>query len=191
MQPKDRKPLATAVGALAETFRQTITPATVVAYEMALDDLPIESVERAVRVAMRHCKFFPAAVELRELAGELRPQDRAIAAWDAFERAVVEHGGYKSIEFDDPALTATVRNLGGWQRCCEMPAEEFDKWLRKDFERVYLTMLNRPPDREVGHLVGIHESENSLSGHAIAAPVRVVTGLPAIGYEPRKLLDDQ
>lgn len=165
MTPEDRPRFAGAIGALAEAYRQTISTATIKAYEMGLDDLSIDQIEHAVRKAMRTCKFFPAPIELRELAGELSGSNRAIVAWEEFERAVVRHGGYRSVRFTDPILTATIRNLGGWQRCCEMDPEEFDKWLRKDFLAAYQALEASGVGQEAAlHLPGIIEQQNALLG---------------------------
>lgn len=181
MTPNDKGRFGMAIGALAEAYRQTITAATVRAYELGLDDLPIEAIEGAVRRALRQCKFMPAPIELRELSGEVNGSNRAVLAWGAFEQAVIVHGGYKSVCFDDPLINATVRNLGGWQRCCEMPADEFDKWLRKDFLKAYEAIEAAGVGPEGGYpLVGIIEQENGIRGqfHDSQKVIMVETGLP-------------
>lgn len=139
MTPKNRERLGQLVVMLAEAFRQTASKHTLAAYELGLMDLPLEDCERIVVRAIRECKFMPSVSELREMlgAGSMSHKDAAVLAWDCFERAVVRHGGYSTVLFEDPAINATVRQLGGWERCCGMPAEEFDTWLRKDFERIY------------------------------------------------------
>jgi len=182
MQKSDLPRFMTMIGALAETFRQSTTEATFLGYEMALDDLPIERIEVAVRKAMRSCKFMPSGSELRELAGELSTTDRPRMAWDEFERAVVQVGAYKSPDFADPLINATVRHLGGWIRCCEMPAEEFDKWLRKDFEAAYAAyMRHLPGDEACAPLVGISESHNRTFAPTHPVPrVGIGTKLPAL-----------
>ena len=103
----------------------------------------------------------PSPAELRELAGDLGARDAAILAWDAFERAVVSHGGYSTVLFEDPAINATVRQLGGWERCCEMPTEQFDTWLRKDFERIYAVMAKTGRGSDDA-LLGTFARENAL-----------------------------
>lgn len=181
-KPNDLPRFTTILAALCETFQKTPTNATYLGYEMALDDLPIDRIEVAARKAMRSCKFMPSGSELRELAGELSATDRPRLAWGEFEAAVVRVGGYKSPTFADPLINAVVRHLGGWIRVCELPAEEFDKWLRKDFEAAYATFMRAPPSAEAcGPLVGISETHNRV--HAPSHPVPAVaieTSLPSL-----------
>lgn len=184
MLKTDAAEFATIVQAIAAAFRQEPTEAMTHGYWLALDDLELPAVRRAAKRALRECKFMPTASELRELAGDMRPDDRAVLAWDAFERAVVSQGGYRSVDFDDRLINATVRSLGGWQRCCEMNPEQFDTFLRKDFERIYATLCRTGVSADrAAPLLGIHASEAAGSGHALPSPIRIETGLPAPSRE--------
>ena len=188
MAASDKKRIADALTAMAEVFGKQASEAWFRGYCMGLEGLTAAQVESAVAKAMRGSKFMPTPSELRELSGELSTTDRPRLAWDEFERAVVSIGGYKSPDFADPLINATIRHLGGWQRCCELPAEEFDKWLRKDFEATYATFMRSPPGNEAcGPLVGICEQHNRV--HAADHPVPLVevgTRLPPIpGIESR------
>lgn len=183
MRVEDREQFALVVSALAATFNRDATEALLEGYWIGLNDLALPAVKRAAAVAMRECRFMPTVVELRDLAGELSPQGRAVLAWGILEKTVLLVGGYKSVDFDDPCLNATVRNLGGWERICEMPADEFDKWLRKDFERTYQTLLRTGVSREAAApLTGIHDRTNGFHGHqaAMTEPLRIETGLPVL-----------
>ena len=184
MQNSDRAKFVLAIQALAAAFRAEVSEALLEGYWLALDDLELSAVGAAVKRALRECRFMPAANELRSLAGEVRPAHRAVLAWDAFSAAVVRHGGYASVDFDDPIINATVHSLGGWERCCEMPAAEFDKFLRKDFERVYVALFASgvTADR-AGALLGTIARENALNGYEVRPPVKIATGLPAPGRD--------
>jgi len=189
---KDKQQLAFLIGLLGETFRQKVTATTITAYNMALGDVPIEALETAVRRAMVECTFFPSARELRDMAGVMSLDARTLRAWEVFERAVVQHGYYASVNFDDPVLNATVRNLGGWIYVSEMGAEELDKWLRKDFERVYKTFCQQGVGNEQSApLVGWHEKNNRHGGYPIPIgmkancgmmPVMIKTELPLLPH---------
>ena len=181
MTENDRPGFVLGINALAATFRQEVTEAMLTGYEMGLGDLPLSAIKQAIVRAMRTKTFMPAVAELRELAGELTIDQRVVKAWGAFEKAVIAHGGYTSVDFDDQTINATVRNLGGWERLCEMPASEFDKWLRKDFERVYRGLVNTQLSaEEAAPLIGIHERGNRFNGHldAVKPALRIATGLP-------------
>ena len=178
--------LAEILGALGETFNRPVTDVTVRAYAMALDDLPMAAIEQAARRALRESTFFPTAHDIRKLAGCVDGAERVAIAWDVFEKAVVQHGGYRSVCFDDPVLNATIMNLGGWQACCEKPVEEFDKWLRKSFERVYAAFMSSRRG-STSALLGICDSENV--GYPMQRPERIETGLPKLA--DLRLTDDR
>jgi hypothetical protein len=190
MLEKDRPRFALCLNAAAATFRVEVTKPLAHGYWLGLSALPIEVVERAFAIAMERCRFMPTPAELRELVcePEAKPDDRAVKAWMAFERAVVDHGGYASVQFDDPITTATIRALGGWQRCCGLPPEEFDTWLRKDFMKTYAALCRTGVGPEAClPLGGIHESNNMLSGHTerIREPTLVAVDLPPLPNAPR------
>lgn len=181
MATSDRERRAQCVTILAEAYRQKISPATLAAYEMALDDVPAAALEVAVRSALKSCKFMPNAAELRELAGGKTSAENALVAWAAVDRATSEVGGYKSPDFADPVVNATIRNMGGWERFCTATVTEFDTWLRKEFLRVYeLLSKSGVGDEQGAPLVGLHEKANRISGFTDriqATPVPV--GLPS------------
>lgn len=185
MEPVDRPRFAAVLNLLASVYHREVTTLLLDGYWLALDDLPIGSVERGAASAMRECKFMPTPVELRELAGELRAADRAVLAWSAFERAVSAIGAYRSVDFDDPLANATVRHLGGWERVCGLTVSEFDTWLRKDFLRAYETFCRTGVSPEAAApLVGIHQKENRLLGHDDPATARLV---PACAGPPLRI----
>jgi len=194
--------LAVVIGALAESFRQKITPATIKGYEMGLDDLPIEAVERAARIAIRQCEFMPTAQKLRELAGELRPEQRASLAWAAMLKALAQHGPYRAVDFDDPALNATVRAMGGWpqvdQLLGETSAEKTEGIIRKRFEQTYCAILARGISPEAARpLSGLSQIPRAPELVACELPrlpadrflklpqaEKEILALPAIGVTP-------
>lgn len=182
MTQADRPRFLAALGALAVATGTPLDEARSRAYWMALDDLPIEAIERAVRSALRSARFFPRPVELREACGDIPPAGRAAIAFEAVRRAIREQGAYRSVAFDDPLVNATVRNLGGWPRLCGQTKDELDKWTRKDFERVYAALAAVPAlePQATAYLTGIHECNAAADGRAYSvAPVTVRCGLPS------------
>lgn len=166
---------------LAASFRQEVGQATLEGYSIGLGDTPIDAIELAVKRAIRECKFFPSVAELRELAGEMRPEVRAVKAWDAFCKGAERYGYYTSVDFDDKAINATVRNLGGWMPLLDRIEKEGDVWVRKEFERVYAAMMSAGVSAsEAFPLLGFHEQSNRINGYLdfIGEPKKVLTGLP-------------
>lgn len=178
---QEREQCVKLIAAMARTFSRDADEATFTGYELGLSDVPLDRIKQAVVRAIRELKFMPTVAELRELAGELTADVRAVKAWDAFQKAVVRHGYYKSVDFDDPVINATVRNLGGWERVCDLPASEFDKWFRKDFERCYKAFCQAGIGPDAGApLLGYHDRNNMAGGFIehVKPPLRITTDLP-------------
>jgi len=180
MTESDRKRLAVAVGALGEAFGRAVTKVTIHAYEIGLAGLPIAAIEHATRRAIAERKFMPVPSELRELAGAISPADRAIKAWDALDKAVTRYGYYDSVDFDDKLINAAVRSMGGWMRLSERYNTDEEKWIRKDFERIYESLMRSGVSTEaIGPLLGFHEQNNrGRYDNHVPTVKMIATGLP-------------
>ena len=182
MDKVDLERFAQLIAVLASSFRQEADGAMLEGYRIGLEDVPIDAIELAVHRAIRECKFFPSVSELRELAGEMRPEVRSVKAWDALCKGMAHHGYYNSVDFDDKVINATVRNLGGWMAISDRVDEEGSKWLRKDFERVYAALQSSGVSAiDAGPLIGYFEQTNQLNGYLDAPsnkPKLLITGLP-------------
>ena len=179
MKTEEKPQFVIIITALAEAFNRKATEPLLLGYWMGLGDLELASVEHAAARALLEFKFMPVPAELRQLAGELLPADRAVLAWEAFVKARQLHGSYTSVDFDDKLINATVRNLGGWLQVDERLEQDGDKWVRKDFERVYQTFLRT--GATASHclaLGGLHEYSNAGNGYEVKPPRLVLTGLP-------------
>jgi hypothetical protein len=153
------------VSVLASTFQRQVTPAMLQGYLIGLSGMALEDVKQATQTALRTCKFMPAPAELRELAGDAKPEDAALIAWEIATRAVASVGWYGSVQFEDPAITATIRSLGGWQRFCERCCGDEEKWLRKEFLTTYASYRRTGVSPEAAMpMVGEFERQNRLMG---------------------------
>ena len=200
-RPKaERDRVDVCVLALAEAFDKRPTDAFLNAYQLGLDGVPIEAIERAVAASLKTSKFMPRPVELRQLAGELAPDDRAVAAWQAVCDAI--DGGYNSydsVDFDDGLINATIRNMGGWVSLLEKTTDEFDKWAKQDFLKTYQAFqragVNGDACRPLVGLAdtGVHEvrhADGTTGTVNLGGPKRIVTGLPVmIGHKGSERLD--
>ena len=167
-----------AVGAMAEVFGRQATEATVRAYQMGLEGLTVEQVGQAAKRALQSSRFMPSPAELREFAGESPVSDRAVIAWDALQRARGRFGYWHSVCFDDPAINAAVRSLGGWERLPERFEQESEPFLRKEFERAYGTYARRGITRAEGAtLIGRLDRMNADAGYVVEKPRMITTGL--------------
>jgi len=174
----DRPQFRTVVEALCAAFGVEPSEPLLEAYWMALCGLNISDIEAAAARALRESEHMPRPRALIAFIDGLGAEDRAVLAWRSVRQAIGAHGAYASVDFDDPVVNATIRNMGGWERFCHAKVEEFDVWLRKDFERIYCSLVRAGVSCEAcAHLPGIHEAQNrALGGQTTVVPVK--TGLP-------------
>lgn len=165
--------------ALAASFGREADEALITGYWLGLQSLGIERIRHAVSRAIAECEFMPKPVELRRLAGDLSPKVRAVKSWDCFEQAMRSIGAYSSVDFEDPILNATVRNLGGWPYLCQRETEELNRFIRPRFEAVYAALFESGVGVDAaGYLIGLSEQQNSAQGFEVEAPVEVAAIAP-------------
>lgn len=161
----DDERLANVVTALADSFRQKTTPAMYHGYRLGLAGVPIEQVERAAALALQRCKFMPVPAELRELATGQGEGYAAMAekAWHVLRETIRRLGPDYSVNFEDGAINATVRLLGGWIRICEIPAgDELEKWFRKSFLETYCRVCQSGTSEEMRRYHGGHLERDNV-----------------------------
>jgi len=172
---------------LGEAFRQKVTPATIAAYELGLDDIAPNLLKQAAQRAIRECEFMPTAAKLRQLAVGQAPdaKDVATLAWLSVVDAVSTVGSYRHVDFSDPLVNATIRHMGGWPELCQRPTKEFDVWVRKEFLTVYESFSRTGvSDEAMKPLPGLAESGGvaRVNGEHLEfvppQPVRVSVGIP-------------
>jgi len=168
------------VTAMAEVFNRSVSQATFSAYSIGLDGLSPDQINHATKLALAQCKFMPTPMELREMLTN-KLADRAAKAWLCFERAVTKYGHVRSVNFDDVVINATVRALGGWEKCCTMPANEFDSFLQKRFQDTYCSLCRIGVPKEMTEpLIGLFDRQNASNKFPVSEPIGITTGLPCL-----------
>lgn len=159
--------VAMAVNVLAAVFGKTVSPAMLQGYAIGLEGLTHRQIEQATKHAITRCRFMPTPCELRELAGDaVDLPGRAALAWQTVLDAVQFVGWYRSIDFEDKAINAAIRALGGWQWLCERAAGDQLPFLRRDFLNLYQAYARAGvPDFAALPLAGEFERENILLGY--------------------------
>lgn len=128
--------IAGCVAVLSEAFGKPPTANKIEAYRLGLCDLPDDHIKAATQAALRSSKFMPSPAELRELAGEAKPEDAAERAWGQFSDAVTRYGAYKTLVFEDRVINAVVRSFGGLEVVIEYSDEEW-QFFRARFLKAY------------------------------------------------------
>lgn len=158
-----------------------------------LGDLSVEQLKAGIVATLRTYTFagFPPIGTIRQnsgvTSGRIDANDRLLLAWQAVRAAISKVGAHDSPDFDDRAINATIRELGGWPLLCYTPSEEM-QWLEKRFVAIYRAMCSvNLPDDLTQRLAGITEIGNVRNGHPSApipvAQVRCLTS-PNVAAEP-------
>ncbi len=171
--------LGAAILLLFEAFRREPTEMAIEAYRIGLEGISVEQLRKATTIAIKTKKFMPSAAELRELAGEMSIEDRAVLAFDALNRAIDRHHYIKSVDFDDRAINASVNALGGWEAICDTPMSEWHSFFRKRFMETYTAFVRtgRVGESAGAACVGFLDRENHFNGFESDNLVRIETGL--------------
>lgn len=97
--------------ALAEAFNTTLSATRKLAYWGALEDIPLDALQRACDLAIRHEEFFPVPAKLRKLAGyDSAGLPPAEAAWQRLRN--VQHR-YNREALADPLTREVFEAMGG------------------------------------------------------------------------------
>jgi len=158
---------------LGETYRQSVSEATIEAYAVGLEGMAESQVLQAGKRAIQTCKFMPTPAELRDLAGAGNV-GRAIVAWGDVQRAM-PLGSYKHVDFADPIINAVIRLRGGWPAMFEsIKTAEGEKWYRIEFTKAYESLATAGVDGEACRpLAGLGE-EQVVAGRVVPAiPVAI------------------
>jgi hypothetical protein len=159
MTEADRRPLAVLLTGLAEVLGGELSATAHCLYFEALQDIPIDDINRAARAALATAKYMPRPAELRELAGYgIESKEAAIErAWQSWKTAAGKHGAYCSVLFEDGAIARAILAIwGSWANACLAEHSE-EMWAskRKEFGRVYPLQA-----QESVHLRGLIELGN-------------------------------
>lgn len=159
-----------AVTLLARAFRTEADELLLEAYLLGLEGVPIEKIEDAARRALSSCRFMPTPAEIRELTGDATPKDRAQLAWEIVRRHIGRLGGYVSPDFEDRAINAAIRGLGGWVQLTAKPTEELDSFTRHAFIQAYPAWVSRTDGEPGDAIPGIMQQQEGGRYEVVAVP---------------------
>jgi hypothetical protein len=163
-------------------WKQDATEFTLSVWWEACKGYTLEQVRKALTAHAMHPErgsFAPRPADfVRELSGTFT--DRALISWARVSRAMSEVGAYATVDFGDPIIHATVRELGGWTAICRVTNDE-QQFLQKrfcDFFRTYTTRgvteapLALQGEHDTGNAAKALESPDAVRRLGQEAPVR-------------------
>lgn len=175
--PGDRATFLRAITVLVTTMNEPMSEARLEGYWLALQDLPIDTVEHGLAHALRSARFFPKPAEIREaLLGTV--EDRARNAWRRVLAAIAHVGTYRSVDFGDLVTHAVIDRMGGWHQVWGWERLEGPELLgmERDFVSLYRLCADRRPTEAPQVLLGQHARCN----RALGALVRGVMPLEEV-----------
>lgn len=157
---------------LGELYGKEISKGLMDLYWESLQDLTDEQFEKACQIISRSNKYnsLPKPAEFLEAingtSSDQKSKDEILAtqALLKLEEAIQKHGYYDSVQFDDPRIHKAIEHLGGWMKISTITMDEWT-WIKKDFEKIYKSLLNRPYDESYpNRVVGFLEQDNLNRG---------------------------
>ena len=167
MNHSERPDFGKLMGVICESFGKTPTEAMLEAYWLTLGDLSLDEVSKAVLACLRECRYFPSPSEVLDRAGGLSGGAVAELAWEAVLGAIRRHGGWATVQFEDPAIPSCIERMGGWERLTGLPSDELLKWGRRDFLAMYRNWRLQAGVSELS------EEPAALPGMSKGEPVRI------------------
>ncbi len=122
-------------------------------------------IKKAVIGSIRRLKFFPKISEIIEMI-EGNVEDEPELAWFYLKKIIEGKGYYQSVFFPEyPAIGAVIENIAGdWCNFIEMLTENEEKWIKKEFIKIYPIMKRR--GNYPARLIGRFELDNSNKGYS-------------------------
>ncbi len=131
---------------LASLYRVTLTSHDVAVYWHSLQGYSLKQLGEAILryvACPKQGRFFPKPADLLALL----TKDLSTLAHNAWENvfdAIQSVGSYSNILFDDPFISLTIQELGGWVRLCQAHRDDWPR-LAKQFVACYAARAKTPP----------------------------------------------
>jgi len=136
-----------------------------------LRNYEISDIRRALQAHMLNPdegRFAPKPADLiRYMVGD--SASLAQRAWTKVLTAIESIGPYQSIVFDDAAVMAVVRDMGGWLEFTKFTNEELP-FKQNEFITRYRGFLNHPPVDFPKVFLGLEDAERGKSGREYTLP---------------------
>ncbi|HQU15494.1 MAG TPA: DUF6475 domain-containing protein [Gammaproteobacteria bacterium] len=190
MEPTDAPEFASLLQTTLEVYDRACGPMVVELWWRALARYPIQAVRAAFSAHIQdpgRGTFPPKPADILRRLQRGTPEERALLAWSAVERAIRQVGPYSSVVFEDPVTQHVVHHLGGWIHLCATPSERDLEFQGKEFAARYATLVSHPPSEPPPPLPGLLERDQLAHGgppgrHPVCRIAR--TGIPKILKDP-------
>lgn len=119
-------------------------------------------------------QFAPMPADIvRQLSGTRT--DKAMLAWGKAFDAASRVGAYTDVVFDDPAIHATIDDMGGWPKFCRTETSELS-YLQHRFSESYRAYVGRETFDYPRRLTGDRSPDEVYLKRGLPAPKPAVIG---------------
>lgn len=174
MKPTEKAAFVTLISSALAFYRRDASDFALTVWWEACKGFEYEQVAKALTAhAMdpERGQFAPMPADLIRLLEGTRT-DRSLIAWGKVLDAIQRVGAYQSVAFDDPAIHATIEDLGGWMKVCRGNTDDLS-YLQKRFCDSHKAYSARGDFPYPAKLIGEHEAQNRLNGFEPAPPLLV------------------
>ena len=162
MIAKDKILFCALLTSVAELYGKPISANVLEIYWNTLEKYSLESIRRAVHLHVTNPdngQFMPKPADILRYI-ETSQSTKALHAWDKVVLAMQRVGAINSIEFDDPAISVVIKEMGGWISICYKSRNDNLPFMAIEFQRRYSIYLIHPLPYVPKHLCGITVSVN-------------------------------
>jgi hypothetical protein len=125
-------------------YRQDCTPFTLAVWWEGCKPFSLEQVSKALTAHATDAdrgQYAPKVADIVRILGGTST-DRAAMAWGKVYDAMCGIGAYTDVVFDDPAIHATVNDMGGWPKMCRTSMDDLS-YLQHRFCESYRAYSGR------------------------------------------------
>ena len=179
MQQRERAEFGQLVKDVMAYYRQDTSAFLLDTWWGACEGFALEQVKTAMQrhaTDAEHGQFAPKVADVvRILAGTAT--DRAALAWGKTHDAMARVGAYTDVVFDDPAIHATVEDLGGWPKLCRTEIAELS-YLQHRFQQSHRAYTERRDFDYPRRLPGDRSPDHEYEKKGIPLPRPALIGDP-------------
>lgn len=130
----------------------------------ALEELTVEEIGRACKIAISQCKTFPSVAQMREFIGKKQQDDKEVAediVNAIWESLVYGNNPSKACEKMGPVAWAVAGKIGSWYDIVNNTDYERPQWAKKSWLRIAERHLYEVRSNTVGQYIAIPEDPRS------------------------------
>ncbi len=179
MLPTEKTALVSLVTDALAYYRQPVSEFTLSVWWNACQPFTLEQVNKAMTAHATDPErgvFAPKVADIvRILAGT--HTDRALLAWGKTLDAMSRVGAYADVVFDDPAIHATVEDLGGWKKICRSDMKDLS-YLQHRFCECHKAYVGRGNFAYPRMLMGDRSPDEEWAKKGLLPPKPALVGNP-------------